>query len=144
MIDDLTATEREVLKAVWELSRTGAPAHTVAVAKAVQMSPATVTATVKRLAAAKLVEHVPYRGVTLTPDGDRAALAALRQHRVIERFLCEQLRFSERHVDELARRFEHHLPIEVIDAIDGLLSSPGRADDPRATAPEPDYSLAEA
>ena len=66
------------------------------------------------MAALGLVVHVAYKGVTLTPLGERAALAVIRHHRLIELFLAEVLGMpwdrvhSEAEVLELgATRAEH-------------------------------------
>jgi len=53
------------------------------------------TATVKRLADRGLVDHTPYRGVALTAPGSRAAVSAIRRHRIVERFLAA-IRHGER------------------------------------------------
>src|SRR5258708_25267843 len=96
MEPDLTKSERETLKAIDRLTgqRAGTPgveAPTGALAEALGVSPGTVTATVKRLADRGLADHKPYRGVELTTGGRRAAVAAIRRHRIVERFLSDML-----------------------------------------------------
>jgi DtxR family Mn-dependent transcriptional regulator len=81
------------------------------------VSPGTVTATVKRLADRGLVDHKPYHGVELTAEGQRSAIAAIRRHRIVERFLADMLGYAWNEADRLATSFEHELPQEVEDRI---------------------------
>ncbi len=123
----LTKGEREMLKAIYRVTRTelGEPeAHTGALAGALHVSPSTATATVKRLADSGLTTHMPYRGVALTPVGRRAAIAAIRRHRIVERFLSDMLGFAWNEADRLATKFEHELPQEVEDRLFVALDRP--------------------
>ena len=123
----LTKGEREILKAIYRLTRTQlgeAEAQTGTLAVALKVSPSTVTATVKRLADSGLAAHRPYKGVELTPLGRRAAIAAIRRHRIVERFLSDMLGFAWNEADRLAANFEHDLPQEVEDRMYVALDRP--------------------
>lgn len=120
----LSKTEREALKAIYRLSPDGQDAHTGALAEALGLSPGTVTTTVKRFADRGLVVHTPYRGVALTDAGRRAAIATIRRHRIVERFLADMLGYAWNEADRLARAFEHELPQEVEDRIYLALDRP--------------------
>ena len=113
--DPLAKPDREMLKAIYRLSKGGAFAHTGALAEAIGLSPGTVTTTIKRLAEKGLLEHQPYRGVELTRRGRTAAVAAIRRHRIVERFLADMLGYAWNEADRLAAAFEHQLPQEVED-----------------------------
>src|SRR3954470_10577560 len=121
---NLTKSERETLKAMYRLTRSGDGAHTGSLAEALGVSPGTVTATVKRLAARGVVDHQPYRGVELTVEGRRAAVAAIRRHRIVERFLADMLGYAWNEADRLAGSFEHDLPHEVEDRLFVALDRP--------------------
>jgi DtxR family transcriptional regulator, Mn-dependent transcriptional regulator len=133
MEPDLSKSERETLKAIYRLtgSRGGGggggavdEAHTGALADALGLSPGTVTATVKRLADRGLVDHKPYRGVELTAVGRRAAVGAIRRHRIVERFLSDMLGYAWNEADRLAGTIEHDLPQEVEDRLFVALHRP--------------------
>jgi DtxR family Mn-dependent transcriptional regulator len=121
---DLSKSEREALKAMYRLTKAGADAHTGALADALGVSPGTATTTVKRLADRGLVLHRPYRGVELTTSGRRAAVAAIRRHRIVERFLSDMLGYAWNEADRLAGSFEHELPEEVEDRLFVALHRP--------------------
>ena len=88
------------------------------------MAPGTVTATVKRMADRGLVDHEPYHGVELTASGRRLAVAAIRRHRIVERFLADMLGYAWNEADRLATKFEHELPQEVEDRLFVALDRP--------------------
>ncbi len=67
----------------------------------------------KRLAERGLVDHRPYHGVVLTALGRRHAVAAIRRHRIVERFLSDMLGYAWNEADRFATAFEHDLPSEV-------------------------------
>lgn len=120
----LSKSERETLKALYRLSRDGADAHTGALAESLGVSPGTATAIVKRLAERGLLDHKPYKGVELTAAGRRAAVAAIRRHRIVERFLADMLGYAWNEADRLAGDFEHDLPQEVEDRLYVALHRP--------------------
>ncbi len=117
-----------MLKAIYRLTKGARPpvpaAHTGALAESLGVSPGTATAAVKKLAERQLVEHQPYRGVELTQTGRRAAVAAIRRHRIVERFLADMLGYAWNEADRLAGSFEHELPQEVEDRLFLALDRP--------------------
>lgn len=117
-----------MLKAVYRLTKGARPpvpaAHTGALADSLGVSPGTATAAVKKLAERKLLEHQPYRGVELTDTGRRAAVSAIRRHRIVERFLADMLGYAWNEADRLAGSFEHELPQEVEDRLFMALDRP--------------------
>ncbi len=127
MSNTLTKPERETLKAVWRLCRApGADgfARTGDLAGSLRVSPATATATVKRLAERGLLSHTPYHGVVLSAEGERRAMQVIRRHRIVERFLADLLGYTWAEADALAPAFEHQLPQEVEDRLFVALDRP--------------------
>jgi DtxR family transcriptional regulator, Mn-dependent transcriptional regulator len=120
----LSRSVEDYLKAIFGLSERGEPASTSAIAGALAVQPASVTGMVKRMAESGLLEHAPYRGVRLTPRGQKEALKVLRRHRVIETYLCERLGFSWEDVHEEAERLEHAVSDELIERMAAALAFP--------------------
>src|SRR4051794_40946077 len=120
----LTKSERETLKAVYRLTKGDEPAHTGDLADKLEVSPSTVTTTVKRLADRGLIEHKLYKGVELTVPGRPAAVTAIRRHPIVQRFLADMLGYAWNQADRLATSFEHELPQEVEDRIFVALDRP--------------------
>jgi DtxR family Mn-dependent transcriptional regulator len=123
VLEDLSKSDREALKAIYRLSGDG-DAHTGVLAERLGLSPGTVTATVKKLADRGLVDHKPYKGVELTTTGRQMAISTIRRHRIVERFLADMLGYAWNEADRLATSFEHELPQEVEDRIFVALDRP--------------------
>jgi DtxR family transcriptional regulator, Mn-dependent transcriptional regulator len=125
-MDTFSKSERELLKAIYRLSQgvNQAEAHTGALADKLGLSPSTITTAIKRLADRGLVDHTPYRGVELTETGSRVAVASIRRHRIVERFLADMLGYAWNEADRLAATFEHELPQEVEDRLFVALDRP--------------------
>lgn len=113
-------------KAIFTLqSRTDdAPVSTNALAERLSITPGSVSAMVRRLGEMGLTEHVPYRGVTLTPTGKRIALEVIRHHRLIELFLAETLQMPWDRVHAEAEVLEHVLSEELERLIAQKLGDP--------------------
>jgi len=125
MDNELTKSQRAALKEIWRrTSEPGGGARSGDLAGVLGVSPATATAMVKRLADHGLVSHAPYKGVALTESGRKTAVAVLRRHRIVERFLADFLGYSWAEADRLAPEFEHDLPQEVEDRLFEALGRP--------------------
>jgi DtxR family Mn-dependent transcriptional regulator len=75
---------------------------TSALAKVLNVSAPAVTRMVQRLKDAGYLEHEPYQGIRLTPEGEREALLSIRRHRLVERFLVDVMRFGWHEVHDAA------------------------------------------
>jgi len=134
----LTAAIQDYLREIYKLGQSQERVSTTALARGMGVSPASASAMVKKLAALSLVVHAPYRGVSLTPEGERVALEVTRHHRLLELYLAETLGI---HVDEVhaeADRLEHVLSEELEARIDESLGFPTH--DPHGD-PIPDANL---
>jgi DtxR family transcriptional regulator, Mn-dependent transcriptional regulator len=122
--DTLTRSVEDYLKAIYRLSPRGRPAATSEIAQRLELSPASVSGMVKRLSEQGLLEHVPYRGVQLTPEGRRAALRMLRRHRLIEAYLVAFLGYTWDTVHAEAERLEHAVSDTLVDRMANVLGHP--------------------
>jgi DtxR family transcriptional regulator, Mn-dependent transcriptional regulator len=112
-------------KAIYSLAGRGEGAvSTNALAERLGVTPASVSAMVKKLAARGLVEHVPYKGVVLTARGRRVALEVLRHHRLLELYLAEHLGVPWDRVHEEAEALEHVLSEDLEARIAAKLGNP--------------------
>ncbi len=122
----LSRAEQDYLKAIYHLQRKEQDGRvgTVALAKWLGVSAASVTSMIKKLAEADLASHHPYQGVTLTASGERAALEMLRHHRLLETFLSEHLGMPWHEVHAEADRLEHALSETLEDRLATALGNP--------------------
>jgi DtxR family transcriptional regulator, Mn-dependent transcriptional regulator len=135
---DLTDAMQDYVKEIYKLRLEGKRATTSAIAARMGVRPPSVTAMVKRLSALGLAEHAPYRGVELTPAGERVALEVIRHHRLLEQYLAQALGLSLDEVHSEADRLEHALSEELEARIDRSLGYPTH--DPHGD-PIPDAEL---
>jgi DtxR family transcriptional regulator, Mn-dependent transcriptional regulator len=128
-------------KAIYALSRQRqGPVLNGEVAERLGVAPATATSMLKKLGELGLVEYRPYKGVTLTPAGEKVALEVIRHHRLIEAYLSEALGMPEDRVHEEAEVLEHYISEELELLIAAKLGEPSH--DPHGTPiPGPDLLL---
>lgn len=90
-------------------------ARQVDMAARLGVSQPTVAKMLKRLASVGLIEMIPWRGVFLTPEGEKLAQESRERHQIVESFLLV-LGVSP----EIARRdaegMEHHVSQETLEA----------------------------
>lgn len=122
----LSRSVEDYLKAIYSLTRGGAPASTTGLAEHLAVQPSSVTGMVKRLAGLGLLAHIPYRGVQLTEEGSRAAIRVIRRHRILETYLTERLGYAWEEVHDEAERLEHTASDRLIDAMARALGDPRR------------------
>src|SRR5437763_15522351 len=87
----LTEAIQHYLRAIYKLGESEKPVSVSALARAQEVSAASASAMVKKLAALGLAEHAPYGGVSLTSAGERVAVEVIRHHRLLELYLAETL-----------------------------------------------------
>ena len=90
----LTPTHEDYLKAIYLLSGREPKVTNSALAGFLEVSPASATNMVKKLADLDLVNYTPYQSIALTPYGERVALEVLRHHRLLELYLHDKLDLS--------------------------------------------------
>ena len=129
---------QDYLRVIYNLEKRDGRATTSAIASELDVAAASATGMVTKLASRHLVKHTPYRGVTLTPAGERAALEVVRHHRLLERYLAESLSVPIADVHDEADRLEHALSERLEAHIDASLGHPTH--DPHGR-PIPDVQL---
>jgi DtxR family transcriptional regulator, Mn-dependent transcriptional regulator len=112
-------------KAIYALElREGDAVSTNALAERLGVTAASASGMVKRLDELGLVEHQPYRGVSLTAQGRRVALEVMRHHRLLELYLVKSLGVPWDRVHQEAEVLEHVLSEELEDLIAAKLGNP--------------------
>ena len=120
----LTRSVEDYLKSVFHLTSQGGFATTSDIAEMLQVAPPSVSGMMKRLSETGLIEHVPYRGVQLTPQGRRAALQMIRRHRILEVYLTSKLGYDWGDVHVEAEQLEHAVSEKLIERMAESLGDP--------------------
>lgn len=120
----LSQSVEDYLKAIYILETEGDGATTTNIAENLQVSNASVTNMLKRLATMNFIEHRSYKGAQLTEAGTKIALEILRHHRLLELYLKEIMGYSWDEVHDEAEKLEHHISEQFEDKIAELLDHP--------------------
>lgn len=121
-----TSTVEDYLKRILleEQAGDGPPVSPGRIGAALSVTPGTVTAMLKTLAASGLITYEPYSGASLTEAGRELAMHVLRRHRLIELFLVQVMGMDWTEVHEEADRLEHVVSEGLISRIDEMLGHP--------------------
>jgi len=120
----LSAAHEDYLKAIYQLQTKGVRVNNSALASYLNVTPASATNMVKRLAELDLVVYTPYQEMSLTISGERVALEVLRHHRLLELYLHTKLNLPWERVHAEAERLEHVMSDTLEDAISAALDDP--------------------
>ncbi len=126
MRKNLTHAIEDYLKAIYEITTAHERAGTNQIAEALDVSSASVTGMLKKLAETDppLIDYQKYRGAVLTPAGERVALEIMRHHRLLELFLHQMLGYEWDEVHAEADRLEHVISEEFEERMAQALGNP--------------------
>jgi DtxR family Mn-dependent transcriptional regulator len=114
-------------------------------AEMLSISPVSVNEMCRKLQDRGLAVYQPYKGVSLTPEGEQRAYYILRRHRLWEVFLVGNLGFDYDEAHEAACQLEHSTPNQVADRLDAFLEYPTVNPEgepiPRADGVLPEHAL---
>ena len=117
-------TVEEYVESIGALEQLESPVSTSSVARLLDLTLASVSEMLRKLAEKGLVEYEPYQGATLTEEGRRHFLRLTRRHRLWEVFLNRHLGMGWDEVYEEACNLEHATSDAVADKLAEFLGSP--------------------
>ena len=119
-----TTTVDRYLETIYCIAGEGETVRPSRLASWLGVSAPTVSDALQRLARDGWIDVATDRSVTLTEDGQRAAAAIVRRHRVLERWLVEVLDFDWATADVEADNLSSACSDAVIDRLDTSMGSP--------------------
>jgi len=93
-------------------------------AESLQISPVSVNEMCRKLDEMELIRYQPYKGASLSEEGNLQAEKILRRHRLWEVFLVEKLHFDYLKAHQMADDLEHATSKELADQLDEFLGCP--------------------
>lgn len=114
----------DYLAAIYQLNRRHDRVTTGALALRMSVSAAAASSMLKRLEESNLVERSNADGITLTQQGELAALQLIRRHRLLEVFLIQVMGYSWDQVDVEANALQHSISAAFEDRMDALCGYP--------------------
>jgi Mn-dependent DtxR family transcriptional regulator len=109
----------DYLEQILHLIETKGYARAVDISKNLGISQASVTNMLRRLDTEGLVNHVKYRGTTLTDEGHRIARAIIERHETLTRFL-RLFSIDEQTIYQDVEGMEHHVSRPTLNVISAL------------------------
>jgi len=107
LIDDYVELISDLIREVGE-------ARQVDMAARLGVSQPTVAKMLKRLAGVGLIQQIPWRGVFLTPEGEKLAQETRERHQIVETFLLA-IGVSQDTARRDAEGMEHHVSEETLE-----------------------------
>ena len=114
----------EYLETIYNVTMEGEPVIAARLAEKFRVSAPNVTAILQRMEHECLITRDEHKVVSLTPHGKTRAEAALRRHRLTERFLQQMLELDWITAHEQAHHLEHGLTPEIESRMDTVLGHP--------------------
>lgn len=126
MQEKQTHAVEDYLKTIYQIQSMHGRATTKQIAERLEITPASVTGMIKKLAYTKppLVEYRKHQGVILTNAGEQVALETIRHHRLLEMFLHQMLGYEWEDVHAEADKLEHVISEEFEERIAEALGHP--------------------
>ena len=122
--EELSDSMEMYLVTIVRLREGNQPVPLSQLANALMVTSVSVNEMCRKLQDNGLLVYRPYKGASLTPNGERLANRTLRRHRLWEVFLVEKLNFDQEQADTIACDLEHATGQDVIDRLDGFLGHP--------------------
>jgi len=107
----------DYLETIYHLVRERKVARVRDIAERSEVRMSSVTGALRSLADKGLVNYAPYRVVTLTADGRRAARELVRRHEALRRFFSEALGVDDEAAERNACHVEHAIEPDVLDRL---------------------------
>ena len=103
-----TPRSEDYLEAVLQLIRDKGYATTSDISAVLKVKPPTVSKMIRRLATKGYLEYERYRGMKLSPSGERIAKSVIKRHQVISEFMS-MMGVDEETAFEDTEGIEHHV-----------------------------------
>jgi DtxR family Mn-dependent transcriptional regulator len=120
---------------MYSLSKNAEMVSNANISQKLDVSPASVTEMLKKLADEGYIKYSPYQGSVLTEKGLKEAQRVTRKHRLLESFLSNVLRIGNDKVHQEACQMEHALSDEAEESLCRFLKHPDTCPDDGKTIP---------
>ncbi|MBU6145994.1 MAG: transcriptional regulator MntR [Paenibacillaceae bacterium] len=116
-----TPTMEDYLERIYRLIEDKGYARVSDIAGALEVHPSSVTKMIQKLDKDQYVVYEKYRGLILTPKGQKMGKRLVDRHRLLEQFL-HVIGVHDEHVYRDVEGIEHHLSSDAITCIEALVT----------------------
>lgn len=132
-----TEIVEEYVEGIYRLREALGKVTTGDLAEYMCVSPGSATAMLKKLKQLGLAKYERYKGVNLTPNGEKLAKLLSRSHRILKSFLVNAVGLPWNDVHELACKLEHYISPDVIELMYEKIGRPKTC--PHGNPIDPDF-----
>lgn len=129
MAKEISDNIEEYLETLYKFGTKDSYVSTTTLSKELGIAPGSVTQMLKKLEDIGYIDYVPYKGASLTGEGNKIAQKITRKHRILERFLKDVLKIKDENLHAQACEMEHSLSDEAERAICHMLEHPDTCPD---------------
>jgi DtxR family Mn-dependent transcriptional regulator len=116
----MSESKEDYLEAIYTLIKSKGVARTGDISKMLKIKPPSVTEMLQKLHEEGLVVYEKYKGVTLTPKGERIAMNIKKRHNILTQFLIS-LGVSKEIAERDACKIEHVLHPETMERLEKFI-----------------------
>ena len=109
----LSSSLEDYIEAIYNLANEEGKVRSIVIARKLNVSRASVSEAVQKLAKDELVDYSKYNDVTITEKGKKAAQEILSRHKIFTEFFAQILGVSPQEAEENACRIEHVISPEI-------------------------------
>ena len=129
MAKEISENIEEYLETLYKFGSKDSYVSTTTLSKELGIAPGSVTQMLKKLEDIGYINYVPYKGASLTDEGNKIAQKITRKHRILEKFLKDVLKIKDENLHSQACEMEHSLSDEAERAICHMLEHPDTCPD---------------
>ncbi len=131
----------DYVKTLYSITLNSGVASTNEISHRLNVAPASVTEMLKKLDEKGYIKYSPYQGAVLTNIGLKFGEKMTRKHRLLERFLYDNLKLDKERVHAQACEMEHTLNDETERALCKILKHPNKCPDDQKMIPPCDLQF---
>ena len=131
----------DYVKTLYSITMSSGVASTNEISHRLNVAPASVTEMLKKLDEKGYIKYSPYQGAVLTNIGLKFGEKMTRKHRLLERFLYDNLKLDKERVHAQACEMEHTLNDETERALCKILKHPNKCADDQQLIPPCDLQF---
>ena len=131
----------DYVKTLYSITMNSGVASTNEISHRLNVAPASVTEMLKKLDEKGYIKYSPYQGAVLTNIGLKFGEKMTRKHRLLERFLYDNLKLDKERVHAQACEMEHTLNDETERALCKFLKHPNKCPDDQKLIPPCDLQF---
>ncbi len=114
---NISSSLEDYLEAIFNLEDGSSTVHSKDIARSLNVSKASVTGACRLLKSKGLANYKPYDCVSLTKEGNKAAIEVVKKHNILKAFFINVLGIHSAQAQKAACKAEHALGPEVINRL---------------------------